>query len=79
MVGAVVGAAIGYLFLSDQGRRLRRQIEPALDNFGRELGQFRTTLAKASGLASEGWAMLNEAAGSQPQLRHQSPHQTNPF
>ena len=79
MVGAVVGAAIGYLFLSTQGRRLRHQIEPALDNFARELGQFRSTLAKASGVASEGWAMLNEAAGTPPALRHPDPHQTHPF
>lgn len=79
VVGAVVGAAIGYLFLSNEGRRLRHQIEPALDNFTRELGQFRGTLAKASGLASEGWAMLNEAAGTTPALRHQDPHHTHPF
>ena len=81
MIGAVVGAAVGYLFLSDQGRRLRRRIEPALDDFARELSQFRGTVNKASNLASQGWAMLNEAAGEPgtPQVRHAGPHQTSPF
>ena len=81
MIGAIIGAAAGYLFLSEQGRRFRRRIEPALDDFARELSQFRGTVAKASGMASEGWAMLNEAAGNSgtPQLRHPNPHQTNPF
>ncbi len=81
MIGAVIGAAVGYLFLSEQGRRLRRRIEPALDDFARELSHFRGTVSKASGLASEGWSLLTEAAGeaSSSTSRHPNPHQTTPF
>ena len=81
MVGAVIGAAVGYLFLSEQGRRMRRRIEPALDDFARELNQFRGTVAKASGLANEGWKMLTDVAGDAggAQVRHSNPHQTSPF
>jgi gas vesicle protein len=37
LVGAVIGGVAGYLFFTDRGRSLRRQIEPALDDFSREL------------------------------------------
>src|SRR5437588_429418 len=32
VAGAVIGGAAGYLFFTDRGRALRRQIEPALDD-----------------------------------------------
>jgi gas vesicle protein len=80
LVGAVVGGMAGYLFFTDHGRRLRRQIEPALDDFARELMSFRATVQKAAGVASEGWKLLNDALGegNQPP-RYASPHQTSPF
>ena len=52
IVGAVVGGVAGYLFFTDDGRRLRRQLEPALDDFARELNSFRSTINKAAGVAS---------------------------
>ena len=81
VVGAVIGGAAGYLFFTDHGRSLRRQIEPALEDFTRELISFRTTMQKAAGVASEGWKLLNDAlgeAGQQPP-RYQNAHQTSPF
>ncbi len=83
LVGAVIGGAAGYLFFTDQGRRLRRQMEPALDDMARELNSFRGTVQKAAGVASEGWKLLNDALGEsgggrQPS-RFPSPHQTSPF
>jgi gas vesicle protein len=63
VVGAVLGGVAGYLFFTDRGRSVRRQIEPALEDFSRELMSFRTTVQKASGVASEGWKLLNEALG----------------
>jgi hypothetical protein len=80
IVGAVIGGAAGYLFFTDHGRSLRRQIEPALDDFARELMSFRATVQKAAGVASEGWKLLNDAlgeGGSPP--RYPSPHQSSPF
>ena len=64
--GAVVGAIAGYLLFTDHGRSLRRQLEPALDDFTRELHSFRATVQRAAGVANEGWKLLNEAIGDQP-------------
>jgi len=82
IVGAVVGGVAGYLFLTDDGRRLRRQLEPALEDFARELNSFRATIAKAAGVANEGWQLLNEAmgeSGQATQSRYPSARQTSPF
>lgn len=78
-VGAAVGAAAAYLFFTDRGRQLRHRIEPALENFAVELNNFRGTLTKASGVATEGWKLLNEAldVGSAPRYGH--PPQSSPF
>ena len=81
VVGAVIGGIVGYLFFTDHGRRMRRQIEPALDDFLRELMSFRATVQKAAGVANEGWKLLNDTLGegaNQPP-RYASPHQTSPF
>ena len=82
IVGAVVGGVAGYLFLTDDGRRLRRQLEPALEDFARELNSFRSTIAQAAGVANEGWQLLNEAmgeSGQATQSRYPSARQTSPF
>jgi gas vesicle protein len=81
VVGAVIGGVAGYLFFTDHGRTLRRQIEPALDDFARELMSFRATVQKAAGVANEGWKLLNDALGEggQQPPRYGSPHQTSPF
>ena len=78
-VGAVVGGVAGYLFFTEHGRSVRRQIEPALDTFSRELLSFRTTVQKATGVASEGWKMLNEALGETGPAPRYPGRQTSPF
>jgi len=80
IVGAVIGGMAGYLFFTQEGRRLRRQLEPALDDLARELNSFRSTVNKAAGVASEGWKLLNDAMGDiPPSARYPSPRQTSPF
>jgi gas vesicle protein len=80
MVGAAIGAVAGYLFFTDHGRSVRRQIEPALEDFSRELMSFRTTVQKAAGVANEGWKLLNEALGEGSRTqRYPGAHQTSPF
>jgi gas vesicle protein len=82
IVGAVIGGVAGYLFFTEHGRRVRRQIEPALDDFARELNSFRATISKAAGVANEGWQLLNEAMGDSGQAapaRYPSARQTSPF
>jgi hypothetical protein len=61
--GAVLGGLAGYFFFTERGRSLRRQIEPALEQFARELTGFRGTLQRAVGVATEGWYMANESSG----------------
>jgi gas vesicle protein len=81
VVGAVVGGIAGYLFFTDSGRALRRQVEPALDDIARELNSFRSTVEKAAGVASESWKVLNEALGegSERVSHYSNPHQSSPF
>jgi len=81
MVGAVIGGLAGYLFLTDRGRAVRSSIEPTLDDLRRELVQFRSTMQKLTGVANEGWEILNETLGSvgRPSRRIPSAHQTSPF
>ena len=42
IVGAVIGGIAGYLFFTERGRSVRRQIETALGDLSRELLSFRT-------------------------------------
>jgi len=80
LVGAVIGGAAGYLFFTDHGRQLRRDMEPALDDFARELNSFRGTVQRAAGVASEGWKLLNDALGERgTQSRYPSTQQSSPF
>jgi gas vesicle protein len=80
IVGAIIGGAAGYLFFTEQGRNVRRQIEPALDDFARELISFRATVQKAAGVASEGWKLLNDTLGeSGSQTPRYAGGQTAPF
>jgi gas vesicle protein len=80
-IGAAIGAAAAYLFFTDQGRQLRARLEPALEDFTRELDHFRGTVTKAAGAAGEGWKVLNEALGENgaAAARHTPSHQTSPF
>jgi len=81
IVGGIVGALAGFLLFTQRGRTLRRQLEPALDDFARELSHFRDTVNKAVGVAGEGWKLLNEAVGDRgvPPTRYPTPHQSSPF
>jgi gas vesicle protein len=80
LVGAVIGGVAGYLFFTDHGRSVRRQFEPALDDFARELMSFRSTVQKAAGVATEGWKLLNDALGDGGQApRYTAPRQSSPF
>ena len=79
LVGAIIGGVAGYLFFTEDGRRVRRQIEPALDDFSRELISFRATLQKATGVASDGWKLLNETFGETGPAARYPGRQTSPF
>jgi gas vesicle protein len=63
IVGALIGGVAGYLFFTERGRSVRRKIEPALEDFSRELVSFRNTVQDAAGVAGESWKLLNEMLG----------------
>ena len=78
-IGAVFGGIAGYMFFTEHGRRWRTQLEPALEDIAAELSNFRGTVGKAAGVASEGWKLLNEAFGESTHSRYAAPHQSSPF
>ena len=63
LLGAVAGGVWGWLYMTENGRRVRDQIEPKLDDFMNELTRARGTVDKARTAASEGWRSLNDMAG----------------
>ncbi|MEP6916895.1 MAG: hypothetical protein ABJC89_14680 [Acidobacteriota bacterium] len=65
-IGAVAGGVWGWLYMTENGGRVRDQIEPKLDDFVSELTRVRGTVEKARNAASEGWRSLNDVAGSAP-------------
>lgn len=80
IVGAVIGGMAGYFLFTERGRALRRQLEPALEDLMQELNSFRGTLQRATGVASEGWKLLNDALGEPAQQTRRYPGgQTSPF
>lgn len=64
-MGAVMGGVYGWLYMTANGRRVRDQIEPRLDDFVNELTRVRGTVDKARSAATEGWRSLNDVAGTQ--------------
>jgi hypothetical protein len=62
-IGAIVGGVWGWLYLTEQGRRIRDQIEPKLDDFIGEVTRVRGTVDKARTAANEGWRSLSEMTG----------------
>src|SRR5688572_12153058 len=63
-MGAVIGGVWGWLYMTENGRRVRDQIEPKLDDFMNEVMRVRGTVEKARSAANEGWRSLNDIAGS---------------
>lgn len=79
ITGAIVGALAGYLFFTERGRRIRQQIEPALENIAREVTSFRSTIQNASGISSDGWKALTEALGETESTPRFPGRQSSPF
>ena len=53
-LGALIGGVAGYLFLTDDGRRLRTRLEPGMDELLREMRHLRSAAEKARMAAAEG-------------------------
>lgn len=73
VAGAIIGAIAGYLFFTEQGRAMRRQLEPALKDLSRELNSLRHAVETASTMAGEGWTVLNDIVGEVGRRPHRFP------
>jgi hypothetical protein len=65
VLGAVAGGVWGWLYMTANGRQMREQINPKLDDFIREVQRLRGTVQKAKTAANEGWRSLNEITGGE--------------
>ena len=63
LLGAAVGGVVGYLYLTETGRKVRKQIEPSLDAIVKELQRARDTGAKVREVVQEGQRTLNDLVG----------------
>lgn len=54
VLGAICGAAAGYLFFTEGGRTVRDRLEPAVDDLRREFTRFQKTIEKVGDLATDG-------------------------
>jgi gas vesicle protein len=60
MVGALIGAAAGYLFFTEGGKSIRDRMEPAVDDIRREFARFQKTMEKVGAMANDGLRAVNE-------------------
>ena len=60
VVGALVGAAAGYLFFTEHGRTLRDRMEPFVDDLRHEFTRFQRTVQKVGDMANEGMRVVEE-------------------
>jgi len=76
VAGALIGAAVGYLFFTEQGRTIRDRMEPTMDDLRHEFGRFQRTIEKVGEMASEGMRVVQDfnAARSQSQYPAGTPH-----
>jgi len=54
VAGAAVGGAVGYLFFTEDGKRLRARLEPHVGDLLDEVTRWRGTLDKVRAAADEG-------------------------
>jgi gas vesicle protein len=55
LVGALAGGAVGYLYFTESGRRVREQLEPRMNDVIAELQRARSAAVRAVDAAGEGW------------------------
>jgi gas vesicle protein len=60
LVGALAGAAAGYLLFTDRGRELRDRLGPALEDLQHEFGRFQGTIEQVGRVANEGMRVVQE-------------------
>ena len=66
LAGAVVGGAFGYLYLSDDGRRLREDFEPEVAELIAELKRTWEVAEQVREAIRDGWSAAPGAATPTP-------------
>ena len=76
VVGALVGAAAGYLFFTARGGEWREKLEPTVDELRREFTRFQKTIEKVGDMANDGLRLVNEfnAAREKSQFSSSTSH-----
>jgi gas vesicle protein len=59
-LGALIGGVAGYLFLTEDGRRVRDRLEPGMDDLLREMRHLRSAAEKARMAAAEGLLTVSD-------------------
>ena len=59
-LGALAGGLAGYLYLTEDGRRVRERIEPGMEDLAREIRRVRGAVDSARVAAREGWATVED-------------------
>jgi len=59
-LGALAGGVAGYLFLTDDGRRVRERLAPGMDDLVQEVRKLRGALDSARLASREGWAAIED-------------------
>ena len=60
VLGAAAGGVLGYLYLTERGRRVREQLEPFFDSVIDEIHQAQHTVDKARLAAVEGRRTIDD-------------------
>jgi|SoiMetStandDraft_5_1073268.scaffolds.fasta_scaffold412050_2 gas vesicle protein len=55
LVGGLIGAAFGYLYFTESGRRARQEFEPRMDALIAELRRARAAAARTVDAAGQSW------------------------
>lgn len=59
-LGAVAGGVAGYLYLTEDGRRVRERLGPGMDDVVLEVRRLRSTVDSARMATREGWAAIED-------------------
>ncbi len=65
-VGAVVGGLVGYLFLTEEGRRVRERLAPGMEDLALEVRRLRGAVDSARVAVRDGWSAIDDLRRSVP-------------
>jgi hypothetical protein len=68
-LGALAGGVAGYLFLTEDGRRVRERLGPGMGDLAQEVLRLRGAVDSARVAAREGWAAVEDLRRSTPDTK----------